>query len=176
VGGSDGVCRTGLIAVRTDEASGRHLIPQPPARYFVVLAIRYRRVLGAMILTVMLAFLMVAGFNDYSASRRLKFEQNPHIIPHSLTRGASYEFPVNVINDSNERASLIGSADFCAKACLSTRGLPLTLQPMSKAQVYIHIDTMVPGSFSEALTFYTDRASQPKLVLNLKGIVELGSQ
>jgi hypothetical protein len=117
----------------------------------------------------------MAGFSDYSAGRHLKFERDPYVIPHAFVRGTSRELAVGVINGSGDRVSLIGSADRCARVCLSSRGLPITIEPTGTAQVLIHIDTMVPGHFSEALTFYTDCASQPTLVLNVKGFVEIGN-
>lgn len=36
----------------------------------------------------------------------------------------------------------------------------------------VNVEARVPGEFEEELTFYTDRPSQPTLILRVRGIIQ----
>jgi hypothetical protein len=51
------------------------------------------------------------------------------------------------------------------------RGLPVTIPPNGRNRVVIHIEARAPGEFEEEVTFYTDRPSQPKMILRIQGTI-----
>ena len=92
--------------------------------------------------------------------------------PMPMLSGQEYDFPVEVVNHSGEPARLIGALEYCAGACYSVRGLPATVPANGRARVVVHIEARMPGAFEEEVTFYTDRPSQPQLILPVRGVTE----
>lgn len=101
----------------------------------------------------------------------LRFVPNPLIVPGALQSGEEYDLEVEVVNESGEPARLIGSLDYCGGACLSSQGLPIEIPAGGSRRTSVHVAARVPGSLSEALTYYTDRPSQPTLTIRLEGLV-----
>ena len=113
----------------------------------------------------------LAGIGRESGDTYLRFQPNPSVFPGALDAGREYDVDVVIINPSSQPARLVGSLDYCGGSCFSARGMPISIPAKSKGHVVVHIQARTPGSLSGELTFYTDRASQPTMVLNLEGTV-----
>ena len=103
--------------------------------------------------------------------RRLRFEANPVAIPWVLEAGKEYDFEVGVINPSSEPARLIGSPDECGALCVSARGLPIDIPARGRGRVAVQVVSNGRGAVSGELLLYTDRPTQPNLVLKVEGTV-----
>jgi hypothetical protein len=102
----------------------------------------------------------------------LGFDGGRLIVPFVMRSGEEYDIPVKVLNGGNESARLIGALEYCGGACYSVRGLPVTIPPKGDNRVSLHIKANAPGTLDEDVTFYTDRPSQPTLVLKVQGTIE----
>lgn len=109
------------------------------------------------------------GQSEGSSSR---IEPNPLRIPGEMRSGKHYDFDVEVVNESDEPIRIVGAGDYCASSCYSGRGIPTVIPARGRGRVIVHIEAGVPGVFSEELTYYTDRPSQPTLVIKLEGMVQ----
>jgi hypothetical protein len=102
----------------------------------------------------------------------LSFEGGHLIVPFPMRSGEEYDVPVEVLNTAREPARLIGALEYCGGACYSVRGLPVVILPKGRNNVMVHIEARVPGLLDEEVTIYTDRPSQPTLILKVQGTIE----
>jgi hypothetical protein len=121
------------------------------------------------ILSIGLAIALALAPNDLVSP--LRFEAEPFLVPMTLVSGESYDIRVRVWNASRKEARIVGSLDYCGGSCVLGRGLPTAIPPHGSGYVGITIRAYALGELSEALTFYTDRPSQPTIVLELRGTV-----
>jgi len=94
------------------------------------------------------------------------------MIPEVLQSGKEYDFAAVVVNESDQPARLVGARDSCTQSgCFSGRKVPTIIPAWGRSRVIVHIEAGVPGDLSEELTFYTDRPSQPTVVVKLAGTI-----
>jgi len=115
---------------------------------------------------------VTVGVGRRPRSEPLRFQPNPMAIDRVMRPGGEYDVGVEIANGADEPARIIGSADSCSPSgCFSGVGLPATIPARGRGRVTVHIAAGPPGDCAGELTFYTDRASQPLLTLNLKGTI-----
>ncbi len=118
---------------------------------------------------------LFAGVGRRPRGTSLRFEPSPVVIPEVMRTGQEYSFDAVVVNESSDLARVVGASDNCTQSgCFSGRKLPAVIPAWGRGQVSVHIDAGVPGELSGELTFYTDRPSQPTLVLKLAGTIREG--
>ncbi len=126
------------------------------------------------VLSIACAIALAFGPNDPPSP--LRFESEPFPVPFTMVSGESYDVKVRIHNGANREARLIGSLDYCGGSCVLGRGLPTTIPPHGTGFVGVCIRAYAVGDLSESLTFYTDRPSQPTIVLTLRGTVVASNQ
>lgn len=88
-----------------------------------------------------------------------------------LIRGVAMDVPVAIFNSGREPARLVGSLDYCGGACYSVRGLPMDIPAGGKKTIMLHIEPRAVGELEEEVTFYSDRPTQPTLILRVLGTI-----
>ena len=119
-----------------------------------------------------LAVASLAGLGRTGGGPHLAFRPNPLSFHEALGPGGTYELEVEVVNTSPQPVALVGSLDYCASSCFSARGLPASIPARSKRRIGVTVRAGGAGPLAGELVFYTDRASQPTLVLNLVGTID----
>ncbi|MFI5457733.1 MAG: hypothetical protein ACHRXM_20010 [Isosphaerales bacterium] len=118
---------------------------------------------------------LLVGVERKGGSASLRFEPSPLVIPGVMQSGKEYYRDAEVVNESARPARIIGTADNCTRSgCYSGRGVPTVIPAWGRGRVTVHIQAGVPGDLSGELTFYTDRRSQPTLVIKLTGTIREG--
>lgn len=112
---------------------------------------------------------LLAGVGKVEERPPLRFDPDPFVIPHQTDWQGERDFEVTVVNTSDEPARIVGSRDFCGRACLSGVDLPATIPARGRGPVVVHIKKSRPGPVAEELEFFTDRRSQPTLTLRING-------
>lgn len=112
---------------------------------------------------------LLAGVGAVEEGPPLRFDPDPFVLPSELDRLGSLDVEVAVVNDSNQPARVVGVREFCAGACFYGRGLPVDVPAGGRAMVMLQINARAVGPISEELEFFTDRPSQPKLILHIEG-------
>ncbi len=141
-----------------------------------------RRLLMAALLVVGVGALAVAGATVLEGRRSgaSGLERPPLALagpggafepPAVLRSGEPYDFPVEVRNDGDEPARLLGALEYCGGSCYAVRGLPLTVPAGGRAVVTLHIEARVPGTLADDITIYTDRPEQPTFVFPVHGVI-----
>ena len=127
----------------------------------------------AAIVAVAVLAVALAGVGRGGGSNPLHFEPSPFLIHDAMRPKGEYDFSVQLVNGGDEPARIIGSLDVCTSSgCFSGTGLPAAIPARDRGWVTVHITAGLPGECAGNLTFYTDRASQPILTLNLRGTIE----
>lgn len=106
-----------------------------------------------------------------SVAAPLVVRPDPFIVPFEMVSGEHYDVEVPIVNASPDAARLIGSLDYCGGSCVGMRDLPTAIPARGTALASVRIEARTPGLLSEELTVYTDRPSQPMLLIRLQGTV-----
>jgi hypothetical protein len=130
-----------------------------------------RCALVAFIGSCMLLAASLGSVGRQTEDRALYFKQNPLVVSGFLQPQKKYDVEVQVINSSAEPARLTGSRDYCGASCFASRWLPITIPSMGVASIRVQIDAGAAGPLDGAVLFYTDRATQPSLLLKIDGNV-----
>ncbi len=101
----------------------------------------------------------------------LSFGSDPVLLPGIMEPGASYDFPVEIHNAGVEPARIVGALEYCGGACYSVRDLPQVIPAGGSGAISLHVEARVPGVLEEEVQLFTDRPSQPNLILKLVGTI-----
>jgi hypothetical protein len=123
---------------------------------------------------VLIASLGVAAYQLLQrpvAAAPLRVGASPFVVPFTLISGEHYDVKVPVTNENHEPARLIGSLEYCGGSCVLGQRLPTLIPAGGTGYANVRIEARTPGPLDEELTFYTDRPTQPTLVIHLQGTV-----
>lgn len=99
----------------------------------------------------------------------LRFDPDPFVIPAAMNVDDETDVKVGVVNVSNEPARIIGVREFCSHACFYGRGLPVAIPANGRGYVTIRLKANDIGPFSDEVSFFTDRPTQPEITLRIEG-------
>lgn len=95
----------------------------------------------------------------------------PYIVPFPMVSGEHDDVEVPVENAGTEPARLVGSLDYCGGSCVLGQKLPTPILARGTEFATVRIESRTPGPLQDELPFYTDRMTQPVLMIQLKGTV-----
>jgi hypothetical protein len=101
----------------------------------------------------------------------LRFDPGALVIPKVLGSGREYDFEAVIVNESSEKARVIGSLNYCSGNCVTGRGVPADIPARGRGRVVVHLEAHSPENFVQELTFYTDQPSQPTITIKVMGTV-----
>lgn len=94
------------------------------------------------------------------------------IIPIPLMTEQVFPVEITLKNQTNCLVTLLGSPNFCGDSgCVSSSGLPMTLEPGGIARVPFVLKAGEPGAFDLDLLIYSDFPGQTEVHTRLKGVV-----
>ncbi len=114
---------------------------------------------------------LVAGLARTESASPLRFDPDPFVLPAGTKVGDAFDIQVDVVNQGDEPARIVGVREFCAQVCFYRRGLPVTIPAGELGQVSLNVYAGRPGTVSEQVEFFTDRPTQPILTLRVAGKV-----
>ena len=118
---------------------------------------------------VAFALLAIAGIGEEVGP--LRTVKGSVVVPFEIRTGEEYNLEFDVLNDGYEPALLVGFLRSCGMSCYSGPELPISIPARGRARASVQIKTNAAGAFSEEVTFFTDRPTQPKLVILIEGTI-----
>ncbi|MDX2037291.1 MAG: hypothetical protein SFX72_11625 [Isosphaeraceae bacterium] len=102
----------------------------------------------------------------------LRSVPEPYRFEAVLPTKSSLEFEIPIENTGNQPARLLGALNHCAKVCFIAEKFPVEIPPGEVRTMHLQVTTGRPGDVSGELVVFTDRPTQPRLVLKFVGKVE----
>ena len=124
---------------------------------------------GSTLCFIASAVALVAGVGQPVDPTPLRFSPDPFVIPAALAQLGEADVQVDLVNDAEIPARIVGVEEFCSSACFYGRALPLEIPPRGRAKLTLHIKARLAGSISEQVKFFTDRPTQPTLTMRVVG-------
>jgi hypothetical protein len=117
---------------------------------------------------------LVAGLGRSIDAPPLRFDPDPFVIPADLAQDSESDIKIDVLNNSDEAARIVGVREFCSHACFYGQRLPVTIPSHGRGQVSIRLKANDLGPIAEVVQFFTDRPTQPELTLRIEGNIGKG--
>ena len=124
---------------------------------------------GSLICFVASAAALVAGVGVPADPTPLRFDPDPFVIPAALAQLGESDVQIDVVNDADIPARIVGVEEFCSSVCFYGRALPLEVPARGRAQLTLHLKARLRGAIAEEVTFFTDRPTQPRLTMRVVG-------